>query len=150
MKPLVPDRCTAQVRGRHISIPRCSGDRGCEPSTSKKQAVGGYKLNSEWIKDVPQMRVRNSESRKLESLLELAVLNERLSGNLSPWEVRRKLEHLKMRRKNWEMVYDLIAQQDVTATLSVIEEAYIKVRNQIHHHTIRTTLYPGCSHGNAG
>ncbi len=89
---------------------------------------GGYKLDADWLKDVPQVRVRNSESRKMEEILELAVLNERLAGSMTPWEARRKLEYLKMRRRNWERVYAYLTEQEVTASLELIEEAYAKVR----------------------
>lgn len=88
---------------------------------------GGYKLDADWLKDVPQVRVRNSETRKMDEMLELAVLNERLAGTMTPWEARRKLEYLKMRRRNWERVYAYITEQEVTASLELIEEAYAKV-----------------------
>ena len=92
---------------------------------------GGYKWTN-LLQDVPRVRVRTSETRRMNELLDLAVLNERLAGRLEPWEARSKLEWLKMRNKalgtNWSYVYDYITSHEVTATLAVIEEAYEKVR----------------------
>lgn len=88
---------------------------------------GGYKWNSDWLQDVPRVRVRTAETRKMNEMLDLAVLNERLAGRLAPWEARSKLEYLKMRKKHWTKAYEYITKQEVTATLAVIEEAYRKV-----------------------
>jgi hypothetical protein len=88
---------------------------------------GGYKLSAEWLKDVPRVRVRRTEERAKDELLELAVLNERLAGNKQPWEARQRLEYIKMRRKNWEHVYDYVTKTDAAATLALIEEANEKV-----------------------
>ena len=63
----------------------------------------------------------------MNEMLDLAVLNERLAGRLEPWEARSRLEYLKMRKKNWSLAYDYISKQEVTATLSVIEDAYRRV-----------------------
>lgn len=81
-----------------------------------------------WMNSVPMVRVRTAENRKMEELLELAVLNERLSGSLQPWEVRRKLDYLRMRRKNWQRIYEYVTKQDTAATLAMIEDASRKVR----------------------
>lgn len=92
---------------------------------------GGYKLGPDWLNDVPRMRMQTTservQRRKLEQLLEQAVMNERLSGRMEPWEARQRLEYLKMRRKNWELVYEYVTKLDVSATLQVIEDAYQKV-----------------------
>jgi chlorophyllide a oxygenase len=63
----------------------------------------------------------------MNEMLDLAVLNERLAGNLEPWEARAKLEYLKMRKQNWELAYEYITRAEVTATLAIIEEAFLKV-----------------------
>jgi hypothetical protein len=84
---------------------------------------GGYRLSADWLQDVPRVRVRRSEERAKDELLELAVLNERLAGNMEPWEARQRLEYLRMRRKNWEHVYDYVTKADVAATVALIEEA---------------------------
>jgi chlorophyllide a oxygenase len=92
---------------------------------------GGYKWTSEWLKDVPRVRVRTAESRKMNEMLDLAVLNERLAGNLEPWEARAKLEYLKMRKQNWELAYEYITRAEVTATLAIIEEAFLKAEETL-------------------
>lgn len=92
-----------------------------------KHFGGGYKLTADWLKDVPRVRVRTSTARQQDELLELAVLNERLAGKIEPWQARQRLEYLKMRRKNWEQVYNYVTRTDAAATLSMIEEASQKV-----------------------
>ncbi|GFH08461.1 rieske domain-containing protein [Haematococcus lacustris] len=67
--------------------------------------------------------MRSVEDRKLDDLLELVVLNERISGRLPPWEARQRLEYLKLRRRNWEAIYHYITETDTVATLAMIEEA---------------------------
>ena len=52
---------------------------------------GGYKLTADWLQDVPRVRVRTSTQRQHDELLELAVLNERLAGNVEPWQARQRL-----------------------------------------------------------
>lgn len=91
----------------------------------------GFKVleaGQQWMNSVPMVRVRTAENRKMEELLELAVLNERLSGSLQPWEVRKKLDYLRMRRKNWQRIYEYVTKQDTAATLAMIEDASRKVR----------------------
>lgn len=87
-----------------------------------KHFGGGYKLEKDWLQDAPQVRFRDSRQRQRDELLELAVLNERLAG-AQPWEARRKLEYIKMRRKNWEHIYDYVTKTEAAATLALIEEA---------------------------
>lgn len=87
---------------------------------------GAFKLGADWLEDVPRVRVRKSAERQRDSLLELAALNDRLAGTQAH-EARRKLEHLKMRRHNWEGIFHLITKTDAVATLAVIEEASRKV-----------------------
>ncbi len=77
------------------------------------------------------MRVRSAEDRKLEELLELVVLNERLHGSRPAWEVRNRLEYLKLRRRNWEAIYHYITETDAAATLQLIEEANLKVHTPV-------------------
>lgn len=90
---------------------------------------GRYTLSNpmRWLNEAPRVRVRSPEDRKLEELLEVAVLNERLSGGLPSWEARRRLEYLKLRRRNWEAIYHYISETDAVATLALIEEANRKV-----------------------
>lgn len=91
-----------------------------------------YTLESRmaWIEEAPRVRVRSVEDRKLDELLELAVLNERLSNSsgMQPWQVRARLERIKMRRRNWEKIYHYITQTDAVATLGLIEELNAKVK----------------------
>jgi len=84
-----------------------------------------------WLKDAPQIRVRSAEQRSQDQLAELAVLNERLAGETEPWQIRRKVEYLKMRRQNWERIYNHITKQDAIATLRSIEEANKKVEEAL-------------------
>ncbi|KAG1656474.1 hypothetical protein FOA52_005633 [Chlamydomonas sp. UWO 241] len=100
----------------------------------RKQA-GGYRFGSNWfsdlLNDAPRVRMHTeSESlqrRKMDQLLEQAVMNAKLSGRTDPWEARQRLEYLKIRRKNWSLVYEYVTKLDVSATLEVIEDAYAKV-----------------------
>lgn len=85
-----------------------------------------------WLSDLvdsaPRVRVRTTASRQRSELLELAVLNERLAGNVEPWEARARLEVLRNRRRAWDAVYDLIGGSDAAATLEMIEAAAEQVR----------------------
>lgn len=74
---------------------------------------------------VPRVRVRSADSRRREELLELAVLNERLAG-ANPVEVRKRLEHLRRKTRNWEFIYNYITKEEATATLAAIEAANLK------------------------
>lgn len=80
-----------------------------------------------WLDSAPRVRVRTAAQRQKDELLELAVLNERLAGVVNPWEARRKLEYIKMRRRNWEHIYNYVTKHEAAATLSLIEEANQKV-----------------------
>jgi chlorophyllide a oxygenase len=85
---------------------------------------GGYTFDTtKWFGSVPRVKARTCKQRNMEELVELAVLNERLAGELQPWEARNRLEYLRLYRKNWEAIYDYITETEVTATLAVIEEA---------------------------
>lgn len=89
---------------------------------------GKYNLDlSELMRIVPQVRMRQSSDRQKSLLAELALVNERLAGKES-WEIRQKLEHLKSKRKNWELIYEYVTKLDATATLARIEEANVKVQ----------------------
>ena len=60
---------------------------------------------------------------------ELAIVNSRLAGNRIPsHEVRKKVEWVQRRRKNWQLVYDYIVKNDVEVTLEAIESANAKAR----------------------
>lgn len=93
-----------------------------------KHFGGIHKLSMDWLDSVPRVRVRTKDSRQLDDMLELAVLNERLAGRLEPWQARQKLEYLRKRRKNWERIFEYVTRQDAAATLAMIEEANRKVR----------------------
>ncbi|EFJ44919.1 chlorophyll a oxygenase [Volvox carteri f. nagariensis] len=96
-----------------------------------KHFGGIHKLNLDWLEAVPRVRVRTKDSRQLDELLELAVLNERLAGRLEPWQARQKLEYLRKRRKNWERIFEYVTKQDAAATLAMIEEANRKVEEAL-------------------
>ncbi len=88
---------------------------------------GRYNLDlNELMGTVPRVRMRQSSDRQKSLLAELALVNERLAGKES-WEIRQKLEHLKSKRKNWELIYEYVTKLDATATLARIEEANTKV-----------------------
>lgn len=87
-----------------------------------------YSLDfTELMGNVPRVRMRQSSDRQKSLLAELALVNERLAGKQS-WEIRQKLEHLKSKRKNWELIYQYVTKLDATATLARIEEANTKVQ----------------------
>ncbi len=81
-----------------------------------------FKLPS-WIDEAPRVRVRTISQRAKDDLVELAVLNARLNGEVSPWEARSKLELLRKKRKNWEHIVNYVTKADAAATLALIEEA---------------------------
>ena len=88
---------------------------------------GRYSLDlGELVGTAPRVRMRRSSDRQKSLLAELALLNERLAGKES-WEIRQKLEHLKSKRKTWEMIYQYVTKLDATATLARIEEASAQV-----------------------
>lgn len=76
-----------------------------------------------WIDEAPRVRVRTIAKRQMDDLVELAVLNERLSGVHEPWEARNRLEMLRTRRKNWEHIFNYVTKQEAAATLELIEAA---------------------------
>jgi hypothetical protein len=85
-----------------------------------------FKIDS-WLESVPRVRVRTSDKRQQDVLVDLAVLNERLAGHVAPWEARRRLDYLKQQRRTWEHVYNYVTKQDAATTLELIEEAHAKV-----------------------
>ncbi len=95
------------------------------------------------------MRIRSAEDRKLEELVELTVLNERLNGRPS-WAVRRRLEYLKLRRRNWEAIYHYITETDAVATLALIEEANRKVRHRLSQDEQRSAAHQMATEGRQG
>eukprot|EP00798_Chlamydomonas_sp_ICE-L_P016142 gene16142-22298_t len=124
--------------GSENSVQGLGGDRAATPAY-----VPGSKPGN-WMRDVPRVRVRTDEMRKKAELIlvltvvisvpfqiELAVVNERLSGELQPWEVRNRLEHIRLFNGNWGAIYDHITKSEVTATLAVIEEASRKVEESL-------------------
>lgn len=97
----------------------------------KSLSMAALFKGANWLKDAPQIRVRSAEQRSQDQLAELAVLNERLAGETEPWQIRRKVEYLKLRRQNWERIYNHITKQDAIATLRSIEEANKKVEEAL-------------------
>lgn len=98
-----------------------------ETANSRRRGFG-------WFQRVPRIRVRQPENKCQDQVLELAVLNERLAG-ASPWEVRRKVEYLKKRQVNWDLVYEIIVRREAAATLDLIEEANNKVEQALSEET---------------
>lgn len=90
-----------------------------------------FKLPS-WLDEAPRVRVRTISQRAKDDLVELAVLNERLSGDVSPWEARSRLELLRKKRKNWEHIVNYVTKADAAATLALIEEANEQVGGKQH------------------
>ena len=84
----------------------------------------------------PRIRMRSVDERQRGQLAELAVLNERLAGRQS-WQIRQKLEHLKSRRRIWELIYEYVTKRDAIASLAMIEEANNKVGSQ--HNNLSTS-----------
>jgi chlorophyllide a oxygenase len=76
-----------------------------------------------WLDEAPRVRVRTIAQRQVNDLVELAVLNERLSGETEPWEARNRLELLRKKRRNWEHIYNYVTKADAALTLELIEEA---------------------------
>lgn len=117
--------------------PRGQGEGQLGPNFSDPEAKfkrygrhfgGVFRLNVDnWLDSVPRVRVRQAAQRQKDELLELVALNERLTGTLEPWEVRKRLEHLRVRRRNWEAIYNYVIRQDAAATLALVEEAAAKV-----------------------
>lgn len=94
-----------------------------EPQHSTDNVKRRYRRPWErWLGGAPRVRVRNLPDRQRDQLAELAVLNERLAGNKST-AVRRRIEWLKTRRKEWEQIYNYITKQDAEVSLAIIEEA---------------------------
>lgn len=117
-------------RAAHSGLYRQLSSSAPSSSSSRDGGGGGYTLGPQWLKNAPQIRVRSAEHRCRDQLLELAVLNERLAGE-NPYKTRRKVEYLKMRRQNWERIYNYITKQDAAATLRSIEEASRKVEEAL-------------------
>eukprot|EP00210_Caulerpa_lentillifera_P003116 g2978.t1 len=104
-----------------------------ETASSRRRGFG-------WFHRVPRIRVRQPENKCQDQLLELTVLNERLAG-ASPWEVRRRVEYLKKRQMNWDLVHDIIVRRDAAATLDLIEEANNKVEQALSEETKETKSF---------
>lgn len=53
------------------------------------------------------------------------MVNERLeSGNDQAYKSRQRLEYLRKRRKNWQLIYETITETDAAATLELIEQVH--------------------------
>ena len=94
------------------------------------EAYGGtYVVPSDiadWVNGAPRVRLRRPVDRQREQLADLAVLNDRLAGRAG-WQIRRRVEFLRTRRRNWEQIYKQLASNDTATTLAMIEEANRKV-----------------------
>jgi chlorophyllide a oxygenase len=72
-----------------------------------------------------QIRRRTAATRQRNLLTELAMVNERLeSGNDQAYKSRQRLEYLRKRRKNWQLIYETITETDAAATLELIEQVH--------------------------
>lgn len=80
------------------------------------------------VESAPRVRVRQARDRAKDQLADLAVLNSRLAGDdeARVIQTRQKLDYLKNQRHNWELVFQIITNQDVQCTLDLIEEANAK------------------------
>lgn len=124
------DNADGQVQQQHNA-------GAAQPPTTDPEAkykrygshFGGRFWLSDLVDSAPRVRVRTSASRQRSELLELAVLNERLAGEVEPWEARARLEVLRNRRHAWNAVYELINGADAAATLEMIEAAAEQVRS---------------------
>lgn len=74
----------------------------------------------------PQIRVRKAADRQRDQIAELAVLNERLAGN-DAVSIRKRVEYIRAKRRNWQAIYDYVSSSDAAATLAMIEEANAQV-----------------------
>ncbi|PSC70793.1 chlorophyllide a oxygenase [Micractinium conductrix] len=90
---------------------------------------GGNFLLQGVMESAPRVRVRTSADRARDQLADLAVLNERLAGRNEDEAavIRQRLEHMKRRRRNWQLVYQHVTRADALCTLSAIEEANARV-----------------------
>ena len=93
------------------------------PAAPPPARVSSSPQRAGWLASAPRVRVRGAGQRAASEILELAAVNERLAGDLEPWEVRRRLEHLRARVEDWEAVYSLATRRDAAATLAGVEEA---------------------------
>lgn len=93
------------------------------------------------MSSAPRIRVRRAHDRARDQLADLAVINTRLAMASTPHEekeeveaaaaVRRRVDYLKRRRRNWELVYQYITDEDALCTLETIEEANRKVEEAL-------------------
>lgn len=75
---------------------------------------------------IPAFQLSGRE-RQARLLGELAIVNSRLAHSATPpHEVRKKVEWVQRRRRNWGLIYDYITRNDVDVTLEEIEAASTK------------------------
>lgn len=127
LAPRAASKETSADKTSSLSSVDIDPDALLRASPNSASRLFGFGMSPQWFEAAPRVRVRNADTKQLEELVELAVLNERLSGRLEPWQARRKLEYLRTKRKNWERIFEYITSQDVEATLAAIEEANLKV-----------------------
>eukprot|EP00887_Chlorella_sp_A99_P007345 scaffold2.g7345.t1 len=143
-----------QQQPRHELPAQRHTRRGRAPACAAKQAAGADKQQSaddipklvdpeakfrtygkhfgkwpKFLEDAPRVRVRSAADKARSQLADLAVVNERLSGSddTEAAEIRNRLEFLRRRRRNWELVYQVVTRQEALCTLEAIEEANRKV-----------------------
>ncbi|KAK9816649.1 hypothetical protein WJX72_003294 [[Myrmecia] bisecta] len=104
---------------------RCWPDPEARFKRFGKDSGGNFFLEA--FQAAPQVRLRSTEDRCRSQLADLTVLNERLAGRQTTWQIRTRLEYLKTRRRNWESIYEYVTKADASATLAMIEEANRKV-----------------------
>lgn len=85
------------------------------------------------MENAPRIRVRRAHDRARDQLADLAVLNERLAlqSEAEATAARQRVEYLKRRRRNWELVYQTVMREDALCTLAAIEEANSKVEKAL-------------------
>jgi hypothetical protein len=61
------------------------------------------------VEAAPRVRVRSAADKARDQLADLAVVNARLAGSDEgrAAEIRKRLDYLRRRRRNWEMVYQV-------------------------------------------
>jgi len=78
------------------------------------------------LDEAPRVRVRHTKERPQDQLVDLAVLNAKLTG-ADPVIARNKLERIKKRRETWEEVYRRLLEKDAQATIEEIEALALAV-----------------------
>lgn len=90
------------------------------------------------VDSAPRIRVRRAHDRARDQLADLAVVNTRLAMHASDREeteaaaaVRRRVDYLKRRRRNWDLVYQYVTAENTLCTVKTIEEANRRVEEAL-------------------